>query len=157
MAIKQDLFIKGGLPDCIFNPLHRWRIDYEDAVFLIHNLRLMIKYDHEDMKDEICQNLLGKNVFQTPTKTVDEFEEESLELATFDLPAEDCLDPQIYRDDVSQNIWIHEWNEEMFAEIVTRVGALVKAAPEIAEMDLNPLLGKADKVVAVDARIRIEK
>ncbi len=48
-------------------------------------------------------------------------------------------------------------NEEMFAEIVTRVGALVKAAPEIAEMDLNPLLGKADKVVAVDARIRIEK
>lgn len=48
-------------------------------------------------------------------------------------------------------------NEEMFADIVTRVGALVKAAPEIAEMDLNPLLGKADKVVAVDARIRIEK
>ncbi|NOQ27029.1 MAG: CoA-binding protein [Bacteroidales bacterium] len=48
-------------------------------------------------------------------------------------------------------------NEEMFAEIVTRVSALVKAAPEIAEMDLNPLLGKADRVVAVDARIRIEK
>ncbi len=48
-------------------------------------------------------------------------------------------------------------NEEMFAEIVTRVSALVKAAPEIAEMDLNPLLGKTDKVVAVDARIRIEK
>jgi len=48
-------------------------------------------------------------------------------------------------------------NEEMFAEIVARVGALVSVAPEIAEMDLNPLLGKADKVVAVDARIRIEK
>ena len=48
-------------------------------------------------------------------------------------------------------------NEEMFAEIVTRVSALVKAAPEIAEMDLNPLLGKMDKVVAVDARIRVEK
>ncbi|MDA3954216.1 MAG: acetate--CoA ligase family protein [Bacteroidales bacterium] len=48
-------------------------------------------------------------------------------------------------------------NEEMFAEIVTRVSALIKAAPEIAEMDLNPLLGKADRVVAVDARIRIEK
>jgi len=48
-------------------------------------------------------------------------------------------------------------NEELFAEIVARVSALVKAAPEIAEMDLNPLLGKADKVVAVDARIRIEK
>ena len=48
-------------------------------------------------------------------------------------------------------------NEEMFAEIVTRVGAMVQIAPEIAEMDLNPLLGKSDKVVAVDARIRIEK
>jgi len=48
-------------------------------------------------------------------------------------------------------------NEDLFAEIVVRVSALVKAAPEIAEMDLNPLLGKADRVVAVDARIRIEK
>ncbi|HON19002.1 MAG TPA: acetate--CoA ligase family protein [Salinivirgaceae bacterium] len=48
-------------------------------------------------------------------------------------------------------------NEERFAEIITRVSALCEAAPEIFEMDLNPLLGKADKVVAVDARIRIEK
>ncbi len=48
-------------------------------------------------------------------------------------------------------------NEEMFAEIVVRVSALVKAAPEIFEMDINPLLGRKDKVVAVDARIRIEK
>lgn len=48
-------------------------------------------------------------------------------------------------------------NEPMFAEIVSRVSALVTIAPEIFEMDLNPLLGKKDKVVAVDARIRIEK
>ena len=48
-------------------------------------------------------------------------------------------------------------NEDHFAEMVCRVSALVKAAPEIFEMDLNPLLGKSDKVVAVDARIRIEK
>ena len=48
-------------------------------------------------------------------------------------------------------------NEEKFADIIQRVSALVKAAPEIFEMDLNPLLGSADKVVAVDARIRIEK
>ena len=48
-------------------------------------------------------------------------------------------------------------NEPMFREIVQRVSALVTVAPEIFEMDLNPLLGKADKVVAVDARIRIEK
>jgi acetyltransferase len=48
-------------------------------------------------------------------------------------------------------------NESQFNEIITRVGALMKAAPEIFEMDLNPLLGSKDKVVAVDARIRIEK
>lgn len=48
-------------------------------------------------------------------------------------------------------------NEEMFAEMVVRVSALVKVAPEIFEMDINPLLGRKDKVVAVDARIRIEK
>jgi acetyltransferase len=48
-------------------------------------------------------------------------------------------------------------NEERFAEMVSRVSALVEAAPEIFEMDLNPLLGNRDDVVAVDARIRIEK
>ena len=31
------------------------------------------------------------------------------------------------------------------------------AAPEIAEMDLNPLLGNPKAVVAVDARIRLQK
>ena len=48
-------------------------------------------------------------------------------------------------------------NEDQFAEAIMRVSALVDAAPEIAEMDLNPLLGNAREVVAVDARIRIEK
>ncbi len=46
---------------------------------------------------------------------------------------------------------------EAFAEIITRLSALVETAPEIAEMDLNPLLGDEKQVVAVDARIRIEK
>lgn len=48
-------------------------------------------------------------------------------------------------------------NEDLYAEQIARVSALVQAAPEIAEMDLNPLLGSAKAVVAVDARIRIEK
>jgi len=48
-------------------------------------------------------------------------------------------------------------NEEILRDIVVRISALVTVAPEIFEMDLNPLLGKSDKVVAVDARIRIEK
>lgn len=48
-------------------------------------------------------------------------------------------------------------NEAKFAEAVARVSMLVKTAPEIFEMDLNPLLGNRENVVAVDARIRIEK
>ena len=48
-------------------------------------------------------------------------------------------------------------NEELFADTITRVSALVSAAPEIAEMDLNPLLGTPSAITAVDARIRIEK
>jgi len=48
-------------------------------------------------------------------------------------------------------------NQELFAEIITRVSALCLAAPEIAEMDINPLMGNMKMLKAVDARIRIEK
>ncbi|MFW6094880.1 MAG: acetate--CoA ligase family protein [Bacteroidota bacterium] len=48
-------------------------------------------------------------------------------------------------------------NEDEFAEAIMRISALVDTAPEIAEMDLNPLLGNTKEVVAVDARIRIDK
>ncbi|MCK9450896.1 MAG: acetate--CoA ligase family protein [Bacteroidales bacterium] len=48
-------------------------------------------------------------------------------------------------------------NEEKLRDILVRLSALLTAAPEIAEMDMNPLLGNAKDVVAVDARIRIEK
>ena len=48
-------------------------------------------------------------------------------------------------------------NEDKFADIVSRLSALVQVAPEIYEMDLNPLLGTQSDVVAVDVRIRIEK
>ena len=48
-------------------------------------------------------------------------------------------------------------NEDAFADIVWRLSALVQAAPEIIEMDLNPLLGTPDGVTAVDARIRIQR
>jgi acetyltransferase len=47
-------------------------------------------------------------------------------------------------------------NEEAFAGILVRLSQLVSAAPEIAELDLNPLLGTGERVIAVDARIRIE-
>lgn len=48
-------------------------------------------------------------------------------------------------------------NIEKFAEIVAALSRLMAVAPEIREMDLNPLLAKGDKITAVDARIRIEK
>ncbi|MFK5854894.1 MAG: acetate--CoA ligase family protein, partial [Bacteroidota bacterium] len=48
-------------------------------------------------------------------------------------------------------------DEDKFAEIIVRLSALVQAAPEIVELDLNPLLGSKDNVVAVDARVRVEK
>ncbi|EKD31288.1 MAG: acetyl-CoA synthetase [uncultured bacterium] len=48
-------------------------------------------------------------------------------------------------------------NEVLFNEAIRRVSALCNAAPEIYEMDLNPLLGNMKQIIAVDARIRIEK
>lgn len=48
-------------------------------------------------------------------------------------------------------------NIPAFIDAITRISALVTIAPEIAEMDINPLLGNSKSVIAVDARIRIEK
>ena len=48
-------------------------------------------------------------------------------------------------------------NEEMFADVILRLSALLEAAPEIVELDFNPLLGTKDRVVAVDARICLQK
>ncbi len=47
-------------------------------------------------------------------------------------------------------------NEEAFARVITSLSDLLAAAPEIAEMDINPLLGTPEKIIAVDARIRIQ-
>ncbi|MBL4939107.1 MAG: acetate--CoA ligase family protein [Lutibacter sp.] len=41
--------------------------------------------------------------------------------------------------------------------IITKISNLVTIAPEIVELDLNPLLGNSKEILAVDARIRIEK
>jgi acetate---CoA ligase (ADP-forming) len=48
-------------------------------------------------------------------------------------------------------------NIELFADTLTRLSALLDAAPEIVEMDLNPLLGTPQQVIAVDARINLRK
>ena len=48
-------------------------------------------------------------------------------------------------------------NERKFAEIVVRLSTLLRFATEIKEMDINPLLADGDDIIAVDARIRVEK
>ena len=48
-------------------------------------------------------------------------------------------------------------NEKKYAEIIVRLSTLLRFATEIKEMDINPLLADENDVIAVDARIRIEK
>ena len=48
-------------------------------------------------------------------------------------------------------------NEDKFAEIIVRLSTLLRFATEIKEMDINPLLATEKNVIAVDARIRVEK
>ena len=48
-------------------------------------------------------------------------------------------------------------NEQKYAEIIVRLSTLLRFATEIKEMDINPLLADDKDVVAVDARILIEK
>ena len=48
-------------------------------------------------------------------------------------------------------------DDSKFSEIIKKISNLVTIAPEIVELDLNPLLGNEKEILAVDARIRIEK
>jgi acyl-CoA synthetase (NDP forming) len=48
-------------------------------------------------------------------------------------------------------------DEEVFADIIVRLSVLLKSAPEIKEMDLNPLMAKDKDIMVVDSRIRIER
>ncbi|MBR4390011.1 MAG: acetate--CoA ligase family protein [Prevotella sp.] len=48
-------------------------------------------------------------------------------------------------------------NEKKYAEIIVRLSTLLRFATEIKEMDINPLLADEENVVAVDARILIER
>ena len=48
-------------------------------------------------------------------------------------------------------------NEQKYAEIIVRLSTLLRFATDIKEMDINPLLADEHDVVAVDARILVEK
>jgi acetyltransferase len=46
---------------------------------------------------------------------------------------------------------------EEFAKIIRKISALLQIAPEISELDINPLMASEGEIIAVDARIKIEK
>jgi len=48
-------------------------------------------------------------------------------------------------------------NTGQFEEIICRISGLVTLAPEIFEMDINPMIYCDDQIIVVDARIRVEK
>ncbi len=46
-------------------------------------------------------------------------------------------------------------NLNEFETIIQKISALLQLVPEIAELDINPLLASSDKIIAVDARIKL--
>ncbi len=48
-------------------------------------------------------------------------------------------------------------DRQMFAEVIVRLSILLRYANEIKEVDINPLLATDKGIVAVDARVRLEK
>ncbi|MFW5823159.1 MAG: acetate--CoA ligase family protein, partial [Tangfeifania sp.] len=48
-------------------------------------------------------------------------------------------------------------NIPQFADIMVRLSSLLRFATEIKELDINPLLGNEKEILAVDARIRVER
>jgi len=48
-------------------------------------------------------------------------------------------------------------NIKAFEEILVRLSAVLSEIDHIAELDLNPLMGRGDQLVVVDSRIRIER
>ena len=41
------------------------------------------------------------------------------------------------------------------ADLAVRIGALADDLPEVAELDLNPVICRGEKLVIVDARVRV--
>ncbi len=48
-------------------------------------------------------------------------------------------------------------NQPQLINVIQNISALIEVAPEIQEMDINPLFGNSNDVLAVDTRIKIEK
>lgn len=48
-------------------------------------------------------------------------------------------------------------NVNLFAQLMVQLSSVLRFCTEVVEIDINPLIGKGDRIMAVDARIRIEK
>ncbi|MCW9037286.1 acetate--CoA ligase family protein [Altibacter sp.] len=48
-------------------------------------------------------------------------------------------------------------DETVFIDIIKRIAGLVQIAPEITEMDINPLIGTNTTLLAVDVRVKIDR
>lgn len=48
-------------------------------------------------------------------------------------------------------------DEDIFVDIMLKLSALLHYAPEIKELDFNPLLAKGKQITVVDSRVKIEK
>jgi acyl-CoA synthetase (NDP forming) len=46
-------------------------------------------------------------------------------------------------------------DREALADLLVRVSQLAEDFPEVAELDLNPVLAGPERIVAVDARVRV--
>ena len=48
-------------------------------------------------------------------------------------------------------------NEDALVDLLLRLAKLAEEVPEVAELDLNPVLALADRCIAVDARVRVAR
>jgi len=47
-------------------------------------------------------------------------------------------------------------NLELFASLICKISKLVRAVPQIQEIDINPLIAFDNEIIAVDARVMVE-
>lgn len=48
-------------------------------------------------------------------------------------------------------------DEDALVDLLLRLSRLAEDIPEMAELDLNPVLALADRAIAVDARVRVAR
>ncbi len=99
-AYIRELFLGQGFRWRNINPLEFWNISRREASELIHDLKVLQRHYSGDLRDMICQSIIGKNIVYNIAETIEEMEEEEEQ--------EDWPDQLTYKDDIQSNEWIHE-------------------------------------------------